>query len=343
MIAEATDSVAAIIDCVPNAIVWTSGASEANSWVLQSIIKKARSAGQKARLILSSIEHDSVLLAAETLRRSETVEIDVIRVLPDGSIDLAHLSRLLERPAHLVALMHSNNETGVIQPVLEATRLAHERGVPVLCDAVQSLGKTDFSMRQLGVDYATFSGHKLGAPKGVGFIALGEKLHATAAGLVPLVHGKQQRAQRGGTENATGVAALARLLKRAHESRSALEKAHGELRSRFESSLKQAVAGTIIHGEQSPRLANTTFVGFDGLDGNAVLTGLDLAGICASSGSACSSGSPEPSHVLLAMGALPHLARSSLRFSMGPETTWAELERVLEVLPALVEKSRKKP
>jgi cysteine desulfurase len=288
------------------------------------------------RVLISAIEHDSVVSAAEDMKEQGVV-VDVIPVTPCGTLDVGALARLLEAPADLVAVMHANNETGAIQPVAEVAALCQARGVPYLCDAVQTLGKLPLDLSALGATYVTFSGHKIGAPKGIGFLVV------TAKGrlLYPLIHGKQQKGLRGGTENTMGAAILGRLvgaLRRGDVCHSAdLEGFH----RRFEAELKARIPGVIVHGEKAKRLPNTSFIGFEGVEGDGVLLNLDLAGVAASSGSACSSGSIEPSGTLLAMGCDAKLARSSVRFSSGFTTTWADFEKVLEVLPPIVERIRR--
>lgn len=338
LINEATEAVASFIDCDAEFIYWTSGATEANSWALYSAARYAKFKGKsKVRFLISKIEHESTLMTAEALRKLEGVEVEFIPVNPNGQIDLEELKALLHQgPWDLVSVLYANNETGVIQPVEEVLTLCREFGFATHIDFVQALGKCPVQLRKLSPTYSTFSGHKLGAPKGVGFlVVLGE-----GRLLWPMIHGKQQKSLRAGTENPFGIAALGHVLKACGPKFNAVYENLACLHRDFEDRLKKIIPDTIIHGEGSPRLPNTSFVGFKGIDGDAVLMNLDLEGICASSGSACTSGSIDPSHVLLAMGANKEIARSSVRFSSGLQTTWADFEHVLKVLPDIITRVR---
>jgi cysteine desulfurase len=288
------------------------------------------------RILISAIEHDSVTSAAEEFA-AQGVLIETIPVTPAGVVDLAALAMLLETPTDLVVVMHANNETGVIQPVEEVSALCQAKGALYLCDAVQTLGKLPLDLTKLGASYVTFSGHKLGAPKGVGFLVV------TAKGrvLYPLIYGKQQKGLRGGTENTLGIAILGRLIHALRKGDVCHSAELGAMHQRFEAELKSRIPGLIVHGEGAPRLPNTSFIGFEGVEGDGVLLNLDLAGVAASSGSACSSGSIDPSSTLLAMGCDAKLARSSVRFSSGFITPWEDFEEVIEVLPPIVERIRK--
>jgi cysteine desulfurase len=339
---DAAEKIGRFLDCDSDFVFWTSGASEANSWALHSAVLYARHRGrEKPRLIVSTIEHDSVLLAARALEASGAATVEWLGVNSHGQADLEQLRELLaEGPCDLVSLQYANNETGVIQPIEEATELAAAAEAPFHVDCVQAFGKIPLKLRELGpLTYATFSAHKLGALKGTGILAvLGE-----GRLLFPLVHGKQQKQLRGGTENPLGAAALARILTLIERGEAGFPERLATMQADFEAELKRAIPGARIHGEKSPRLPNTTYVGFEGIDGDGLLLNLDLEGICASSGAACTSGSVDPSHVLLAMGCDQAMARSSVRFSTGFSTTWAHYERALAVLPDIVERMRKRP
>jgi cysteine desulfurase len=339
---EAAETAARFVDCDSDFIFWTSGASEANSWALHSAVHHARYRGREIpRLIVSMIEHDSVLHAARALEASGAATIDWLRVDSQGQADLEQLRELLAAgPCDLVSLQYANNETGVIQPVKEAAALAAAVEAPLHVDCVQALGKVPLKLRELGpVIYATFSAHKLGALKGTGFLAV----QGEGRLLFPLIHGKQQKQLRGGTENSLGAVALSRVLALAARGNAGYPEKLAAMQADFEAELKRLIPGTRIHGDKAPRLRNTTYVGFEGIDGDGLLLNLDLEGICASSGAACTSGSVDPSHVLLAMGCDQAMARSSVRFSAGFGTTWGHYERVLAVLPDIVGRMRKKP
>lgn len=337
LITQSRESIAAYLGCGVDELVFTSGASEGNSWILSSAARVATEQGRRPRLIVSAIEHDSIRLAAESLSQTAGAELAILPVDRSGQIQLSRLEELLNDAGgwSLLSVCHANNETGVIQPVEQIARLAQMHGVPLHLDCAQSLARVPINLNALGTDYASFSAHKIGGPKGTGFVYARK-----GARLAPLVHGKQQGALRGGTENTLGVALLGRAIELNRRAPVSFPVQLGEWQKRFEHELKSAVSGTIIHGEQAPRLHNTTYVGFEGFADDGILMKLDLEGICASSGAACSSGSLSPSHVLLAMGCDETVARTSVRFSSGHSTSWKDYERVLDVLPRLIERTR---
>jgi cysteine desulfurase len=331
LINESAESLSTFVSCSSDEVFWTSGASESNSWILNSASQFARKNGRRPRLILSAIEHDSVRLAAKGLE----AEILELRVKASGEVDLDHLRELLsiDGPIDCVAVLHVNNETGVIQPIAEAATLCKEKGIFFHVDCVQSLGKEKIRFKELGLSSASFSGHKVGAPKGVGALVVARDYQKS---LFPLIHGLQQSTRRGGTENAFGVSSFGKILESELQGKRIFPEQLLIWRNDFEAELKRRIPSAEIHGASAPRVSNTTFVGFEGLDGDSLLMKLDLEGICASAGSACTTGSLNPSHVLLAMGYNEAMARSSVRFSAGSTTTWKDYERVLDVLPRMV-------
>jgi cysteine desulfurase len=246
------------------------------------------------------------------------------------------LAAALTPETALVSVMHANNEIGTIQPVTELAAIAHERGVPMHTDAVQSVAKIPVNVSALGVDLLSLSGHKFGAPKGVGalWIKRGTRLFAAQTG------GRQERNRRAGTENVPGIVGLGVA---AHSAREALH-AHAvgvaALRDRLEQGILERVAGTCVNGGPGPRVPNTSNISFEGVEAESLLIALDLEGVAVSTGSACSSGTLEPSHVLRAMGLSTHRTQSSLRFSLGAGNTDAEVDRVLDLLPRLVYRLR---
>ncbi len=338
LINDAQDELAAYLNCSHQQIFWTSCGSEGNSWAMASAVARARAEHPERapRVLISAMEHDSVISSAEDMKEHGVI-VDIIPVTCAGLVDTVALAQLLEQPADLVVVMHANNETGVIQPVAEISSLCQARGVLYLCDAVQTFGKIPLDLSTLGAAYITFSGHKIGAPKGVGFLVV------TAKGrvLYPLIHGKQQKGLRGGTENTIGAAIVGRVVHALRKDDVVWGAALGGMHRRFEAALKERIPGLIIHGEGVPRLPNTSFIGFEGVEGDGVLLNLDLQGVAASSGSACSSGSINPSSTLLAMGCDAKMARSSVRFSSGFTTSWEDFEKVIDVLPPIVERIRR--
>ncbi len=340
---EAKEIVAAYIHCDPDNIFWTSGASEANSWVFHSVAQRAKQQGRSPHFIVSEIEHESTLLAAKAI---DGAQVSYLRVHRNGCVDLNHLDELLDQNTSydLVSVLYANNETGAIQPIEIISKKCQNFNVSLHVDCVQALGKVSFSLKKLNITYATFSGHKIGTPKGVGFLVMQPELSKSmriqddGRLLYPLIHGKQQKALRGGTENPFAIALLGKILK--NQSSPLFPEHLAQWHRQFEIKILESIPGTVIHAAESPRLLNTTYVGFNDVDGDSILMNLDLEGVCASSGSACSSGSLNPSHVLLAMGCDKKISRSSIRFSSGLDTKWEHFEYVLKILPEIVERSR---
>ncbi|NBX65575.1 MAG: cysteine desulfurase [Proteobacteria bacterium] len=307
---DARRHVAALCRADAKGVIFTSGATEANNTVLKHFAS--------GRILTSGIEHPSVIEAVAGTER--------IPVSQNGIVDLSALKKMLEGGASLVSVMLVNNETGVIQPVAEISKLAKATGARVHCDAVQAAGRIPIDITALGIDYLTLSAHKMGGPQGVGALV-------TVAGAPPvkLIHGGgQERRQRAGTENIAGIhgfgiAAAAAL---------ADMEAYHKLAS-LRDAIEARIDGITVFGNKSPRVANTTCFALEGVPADTQLMALDLAGICVSSGSACSSGSVKPSHVLEAMGIAPALATAALRVSLGWNTTAADIETFIETYTRL--------
>jgi cysteine desulfurase len=335
---EAREKVAALLGARPSEVVFTASGTEANNAVIFDV---ARRAGlRKGHLVISAIEHPSVREAAALLERLETNGgFEVTRVSPaeDGVVPAAAVLAALRPDTRLVCLMLANNELGTLQPVAEVAAACRERGIPVLCDAVQAVGKIPVDVRELGVDYLTLGGHKFHGP--LGAAALWVRKGAPISGL--LVGGSQERRRRASTENvpalaglgAAAAAALAELPQR---------RAHlAALRDGFEAELPRRVPGTILHCAASPRLPNTSHIAFSGIEGESLLIRLDIAGFAVSTGSACSSGTVEPSKTLLATGMSTEEALSSLRVSFGITNRPEEVEAFLAVLEREVAELRR--
>jgi cysteine desulfurase len=275
------------------------------------------------RLIVSAIEHPSVLAGGRFAQGT----VDVAPVLPSGVIDLTGLSRLLASgPPALVSIMLANNETGAIQPVFEVAAVVHEAGGVLHVDAVQALAKIPFNIKSLEVDVLTVSAHKVGGPKGIGAVAVAagiEGLHALVRG------GGQEQGRRAGTENVAGIAGFGAAVRAAMASMDVDASRMRSLQARLEAGLRRH-PGTVIFSDGVPRLPNTTLVSAPGLKAETAVIGFDLEGIAVSSGSACSSGKVQPSHVLKAMKADPALLQGAIRLSLGWDTTEAEIDRCLE-------------
>ncbi len=315
------DQVAALVGARPSEIVFTSGGTEANRLALHGVPGR--------RLIVSAIEHDSVRMAASGAA--------VVPVTAEGIVDLAALEHLLaadERPA-LVSLMLANNETGVIQPVAAAARIAHAAEALLHCDAVQGAGKLPLDHLVLGADLVTLSAHKLGGPQGVGALFVAE----TVALAARQTGGGQERGRRGGTENLPGIigfgAACAAVARRASDSGRVRR-----LRDRAEALLTAIAPDAAIYGRDAPRLDNTLAIGMPGVAASTQVMALDLAGVMVSAGAACSSGKVRPSHVLEAMGVAPAAAESAIRISLGGTTSEADIEQLAEAWGALYARTR---
>jgi cysteine desulfurase len=321
--------IAARIGSDPKEIVFTSGGTESDNLAIFGIARKCLaqgSAGGRVRnhVVTSTIEHPAVLNACSQLER-EGAEVTWLPVGADGVVRVEDVKRALRSTTALVTIMHANNETGAIQPVREIATLAHAAGAVFHSDGVQVAGRSQINVRELGVDLYSISGHKFGAPKGIGalYVRKGTLLDPMIVG------GHHERDRRAGTENVPGASALGRAARLAADWDQI-----GPLRDRLEQGILSRVPGATVNGSVEHRLANTTNIRFDGIEGEAVVIALDLRGYAVSSGSACSSGAVEPSHVLLAMGLSPEEARSSVRFSLGPENTEKEVDGLIDAVEA---------
>lgn len=319
---EARAAVAAAVGADARNVVFTSGGTEANTLALAPGLRKA--GGEPAlRLIVSAIEHPSVLAGG----RFAPGETTVLPVRPSGVVDLDALAALLEAsPPALVSVMLANNETGAIQPIPEVAALVHEAGGLLHVDAVQALGKITFNINELKADVISVSGHKVGGPKGVGALVLADGI----GGLTPLLRGGgQEQGRRAGTENLTGIVGFGAAVKAAMAALPNAAVRMQTLQRRLESGLR-AASDVVIFSDGVPRLPNTTLVAAPHLKAETAVIGFDLEGIAVSSGSACSSGKVQPSHVLQAMDADPALTAGAIRLSLGWETTEADIDRCLE-------------
>ena len=333
LVDEARSAVAALIEADPDEIVFTSGGTEAINLSLRGAFETLAPA--RRRMVASAIEHEAVLNTARALA-GRGAEVVLVPATQNGLVSGAAMAAVVASDTAVVSLMVANNEIGTIQPVAEVARHCREAGILFHTDAVQAAGKIPVSVRQLGVDLLSISGHKFGGPKGVGalYIRRGTRLAAQATG------GRQERNRRAGTENVAGLAGLGVAARLAREALGA-GAAIAQKRDRLERGILESVAGTVVNGAGAARVPNTTNISFDGVEAESLLIALDLEGIAVSTGSACSSGSLEPSHVLRSMG-LPHpRARNSIRFSLGARTTDAEVDIVLSRVPGLVAKLRR--
>jgi len=331
---EARSAVADLIGGDPSEIIFTSGGTESDNFALRGAAEALEPAGRR-HLVSSSIEHEAVLNTLKALARRGW-QTTLMPVGATGLVTAEGLTGALTDQTAVVSIMHANNEIGTIQPVAELTRLAKARGAVVHTDAVQTAGKIPLNVKALGVDLLSISAHKFYGPKGVGALWVRRGLR-----LLPfMTGGKQERGRRSGTENVAaiagmGVAARLAMAKMAEEaSRLA------SLRDRLEQRILQAVPGTAINGDPDTRVPNTSNISFDRVEAESLLIALDLEGVAVSTGSACSSGTLEPSHVLKAMGLPAHRTQNSIRFSLGAANTEADVDRVVAVLPGVVDKLR---
>ncbi len=342
----ASDEIARFVDCDSSNIYFTSGATESNSWAIHSAIHRAKdliekkSLNRKVRILYSAIEHESIQSAIEYHLKYSQIEAKQIPITAAGQLDYKFLKTFLAEDPHwdLISVMAANNETGVIQPTRVVAELCEKYEIPFHVDAVQALGKLPISAKKWNTTYLTLSAHKVGGMKGTGVLIV----QGLGKILTPLIHGKQQKSLRGGTENPVGVSVFGKICSLMSKSEyNPYPESLALMRADFESELKRKISDIVIHGEDAVRLCNTSYIGFKGTTDDGVLMNLDLEGISASSGAACTSGSIDPSLVLLAMGCDKDMARSSIRFSSGIKTTWKDYERVLTVLPEIVERVRK--
>jgi cysteine desulfurase len=332
---QARASVAQLIDADPTDVVFTGGGTESDNFALRGAAEALEATGRR-HLVASGIEHEAVLTTLKALeRRGWTVQL--LSTGESGILSPDALRAAVTRETAVVSVMHANNEVGTIQPIAELAAVAHEHGALFHTDAVQSVGKVPVSVRALGVDLLSLSGHKFGGPKGTGALWVRRGVR-----LVPfMTGGRQERNRRAGTENVPALGGLGTAARIAREKLSETMPAVAVLRDRLEQGVLSSVPGTRVNGDPTRRVANTTNVSFDGIEAESLLIALDLDGIAVSTGSACSSGSLEPSHVLRAMGLPLPRTRNSLRFSLGSATTPAEIATVIERLPGLVAKLRR--
>ncbi|HUF22578.1 MAG TPA: cysteine desulfurase family protein [Vicinamibacterales bacterium] len=343
---EARSHVAALIGAEPGDVVFTSGGTEADNFAIRGAAEALEPTGRR-HLIASSIEHEAVLTTIKALEKRGW-SATLLPVGQSGIVEPDALGAAMRDDTALVSVMHANNEIGTIQPVRELAAVAHARGALFHTDAVQSVGKIPVSVRELGVDLLSLAGHKFNGPKGTGALWLkrGTRLTATMTG------GRQERNRRAGTENVPALAGLGLACRIVGEKvvhlRSAAPSYGGQpptvemalLRDRLESGVLASVPDTAVNGARDRRVPNTTNISFEGIEAESLLIALDLEGVAVSTGSACSSGSLEPSHVIKAMGLPHHRGTSSIRFSFGLGNTGEEVDFVVARLPALVEKLR---
>ena len=324
MLDAARNQVAGMLGAEPQEIVFTSGGTEADNLAIFG-------AATGGHVVTTAFEHPAVLGAA--------AQLDHTLVAVDGSgfVDPGAVRAALRPNTKVISVMHANNEVGTIQPIPEIARIAAEAGVALHSDGVQAVGKIAVNISGLGVSLYSISGHKIGAPKGVGALYVRK-----GTALKPMMFGgRHERERRAGTENVAGAVALGRAAQWVTEHGDAENRRLAAMRDRLEQSILDRIPDTRVNGAGSPRVPNTTNIRFNGIDSDALLIALDLKGFAVSSGAACSSGAPEPSHVLLAMGLSRLEARSSIRFSLGRSNTIEQVDALVDALVDSVTHLRK--
>lgn len=324
---HAREQVAGLLGCEPAELVFNSGGTEGINHAFKGIFEAFPA---KRHFVTTAVEHSAVQAALAWLQ-GHGAEVTWLGVDADGRLDLAMLKASLRLDTALVSVMAANNETGVLFPLEEVATLVKARGILLHVDAVQAAGKLPLDVADLGVDLLNVSAHKFHGPKGVGalFIRRGLRLKPL------LVGGQQERGRRGGTENIPAIVGMGMAAQLAGADIAAMERVR-VLRDRLETTLLATVPGMLVNGLRAPRLANTTLLSFQGLEGEALLLKLNEQGICVATGSACTTGQKEPSHVLRAMHTPDAFSRGTVRISLSHETTTNEIERVIEIIPSVV-------
>ena len=332
LIDDARSRIAKVFNCTPNELYFTSCGTESDNWAIRGAAMRMKAKG-RTHIVTSAIEHHAVLHTCEALKK-DGFTVTYVGVDSDGVVKLDELRDAVTDKTAVVAIMLANNEIGTIEPIEEITEIAHEKGALMFTDAVQAIGNMEIDLSKLNVDMLSLSGHKLHAPKGIGmlFIRKGVVIPNLIEG------GGQERRKRGGTENVPYIVGLAKAIEIAEEKRADLPRV-AAMRDRLIEKLTE-IPYSKLNGHRTNRLAGNVNIGFEFIEGESMLLWLDIAGICASTGSACSSASLEASHVLLATGVPHEKAHGSLRLSLSHENTEEDVDYIIETLPGIVEKLR---
>ena len=333
VVEEARDKIAILISARSEEIVFTGGGTEADNFAIKGVA--FANEGKGDHIITTSIEHHAVMESCKFLER-RGFSITYLPVGIDGLVDPQDVKKAITDRTILISVMHANNEVGTIEPLAEIGKIAREEGIYFHTDAVQTVGHIPVNVDELGIDLLAMSAHKLNGPKGVGalYIRKGTKL-------IPFIHGgEQERRRRAGTENVPAIVGFGRAAEIAQREMDSVAKHLVNLRGKLIEGMTERIEHIHLNGHPTQRLPNNLNVSIEFVEGESMLLNLDLEGIAASTGSACSSSSLEPSYVLLAMGFPQELAHGSLRFSLGRETTEEDIDRVLEVLPGIIARLR---
>jgi cysteine desulfurase len=329
---EARAKVAALVGSDPKEVVFTSCGTESNNAAWHSALVTQPG---KRHILTTAVEHSANMNYGEYLQK-QGYEVGYLPVESDGSLDLHRLEQAIRPDTALVSVMWANNETGVIFPLEEVAAICRSKGVLCHTDAVQTPGKLKIDARALGVDFLSLSAHKLYAPKGIGMLYVKRRTRFQPL----IVGGHQERGRRGGTENVPHIIGFGKAAELAMTTYPEEYRRVRGLRDRLEQTILRTVPNTFVNGDRDQRLPNTTNIAFEFVEAEAVLMLLDQVGICASSGSACTTGSLDPSHVLTAMGLTPMRARGCVRFSLGVGTTEADVDYLLQHLPPIIQRLR---
>ncbi|MBU3840333.1 MAG: cysteine desulfurase NifS [Candidatus Ruminococcus intestinipullorum] len=324
------EKIANLIHAKTNEIYFTAGGTESDNWAIKATAEAYENKGK--HIITSKIEHHAVLHTCEYLEKQRGFEVTYLDVDENGTVKLEDLKAAIRPDTILITIMYANNEIGTIQPIKEIGEIAHEHGILFHTDAVQAFGQIPIDVEECHIDMLSASGHKLNGPKGIGmlYIRTGVKIRSFVHG------GSQERKRRAGTENVPGIIGLGKAVERAERTMEERSRKESELRDYLIERIEQEIPYAKLNGDRQNRLPNNVNFSFRFIEGESLLIMLDMKGICASSGSACTSGSLDPSHVLLAIG-LPHeIAHGSLRMTLGEDTTKEELDFVVESLKEIV-------
>ncbi len=330
---ESREKVAEILGATPSEVYFTSGGTESDNLAIKGVAFASRNKGR--HVITSQIEHHAVLESCGFLAK-EGFEITYLPVDSFGLIDPEDLRKALRDDTVLVSIMHANNEVGTIQPIEELSQAAKEKGIYFHTDAVQSLGKLPIDVSKLAVDLISMSGHKIYGPKGVGAIYIRKGTRIT-----PWAHGgHHERSRRAGTENVPGIVGFTRALELLNAEMEDHKRHTGNLAQTLYRKLVDTIPDVVMHGHPQKRIPNILSLSFKGVEGESVILSLDLKGVAVASGSACTSGTLEPSHVLSAMKVAPDIAQGALRFSFGRDNTMDDVDYVAGLLPEIIQRLR---
>ncbi|MCX7658225.1 MAG: cysteine desulfurase NifS [Oscillospiraceae bacterium] len=330
---DARERIAKALGAEPSEIYFTSGGSESDNWAIRGTAERLGAKGKK-HIVTSAFEHHAVLHVCEYLEKNG-YEVTYVPVNANGIINPEDVRKAIRPDTALVTIMYANNEIGTIQPIGEIAKICHEAGVLFHTDAVQAIGNVPINVKEQGIDMLSLSGHKIHAQKGIGVLYIKKGI------LIPnlIFGGGQERGKRAGTENIPAIVGLAEALEAAVENIPAKVEKVSKMRDRLIDGILK-IPRTRLNGDREKRLCGNVNVSIEGVEGESLLLMLDMKGICASSGSACTSGSLDPSHVLLALGLKHEVAHGSLRLSISEENTDEEIDYILEVIPQIVERLR---